>query len=93
MTLKQIDGVIADVETAVKASEYIEKRDDILKDMHDTIGLQSEINKVAQYRATEMKSERQKGAYRYHGINTQFKQFSTNTSRKSFRRKYPLGIR
>ena len=100
MALKQIDGVIADVETAVKASEYIEKRDDILKDMHDTVQLQSEIDTITENHLGntidtnfKSKSSKQKGGYRFHGANTQFNQVSTVTTSKSLRRKFPLGIR
>ena len=104
MALKQIDGVITDVdesvEAAVKASEYIEKRDDILKDMHDTVKLQSEIDTITENHLGNTidtnfnsVSSKQKGGYRFHGINTQFKQVSTVTTRQSVRRKFPLGIR
>ena len=100
MALKQIDGVITDVETAVKASEYIEKQDDILKDMHDTVKLQSEIDTITENHLgntidmnLENVSSKQKGGYRFHGANTQFKQVSTVTTRQSFRRKFPFGIR
>ncbi len=93
MALKQVDGVIVDVETA----NISEKRDEILKDMSDTIAVQNQINDIVDKRASEISNQdidkMVKGGYRYHGINTQFKQVSLNTTRRSYRRRFPLGIR
>ena len=82
-TLRMIDGEVQ----AIKENKY----DEILGDMYDTISEDKTLDEVEnQIDETSMQVM---GGYRYHGINTQFKQVTRENTRRHWRRKFPLGIR
>jgi len=84
-TLRMIDGEIQ----AVKENKY----DEILGDMYDTISEDKSLDEPETEEPIEETTMRMKGGYRYHGINTQFKQVTRENTRRHWRRKFPLGIR
>ena len=84
-TLRMIDGEVQ----AVQENKY----DEILGDMYDTISEDKSLDETETEEPIEEITMRMKGGYRYHGINTQFKQVTRENTRRHWRRKFPLGIR
>ena len=89
-TLRMIDGEVK----AVHKNKYNE----ILGDMYDTITedelLAEPENNLDEETSEQVETSMQmSGGYRFHGINTQFKQVSLNTTRNHWRRRYKLGTR
>ena len=96
-TLRMIDGEVK----AIHENKYNE----ILGDMYDTITedkLLTEterrevrtLNNLDEETSEQVETSMQmSGGYRFHGINTQFKQVSLNTTRNHWRRRYKLGTR
>ena len=89
-TLRMIGGEVK----AIHEKKYNE----ILGDMYDTITedelLAEPENNLDEETSEQVETSMQmSGGYRFHGINTQFKQVSLNTTRNHWRRRYKLGTR
>lgn len=89
-TLRMIGGEVK----AIHENKYNE----ILGDMYDTITedklLTDTENNLDEETSEQVETSMQmSGGYRFHGINTQFKQVSLNTTRNHWRRRYKLGTR
>tara|TARA_B100000780_G_scaffold16537_1_gene10846 strand:- start:9 stop:278 length:270 start_codon:yes stop_codon:yes gene_type:complete len=82
MAIELVNGQLQDVKE--------QKIQEILKDMSDTINMQTQIDEIKGDHVEKQIQSMQRGGE----INTQFKQSSSKqTTRKSFKRVYKIGTR